>query len=516
MREALSALDGARFDVVIIGGGISGASTAQHLAAAGYSVLLVEKGDFASAATSRSSRLLHSGLRYLAPPRSPWEYLWHPGQLWTAIKTVKRAMETRAQFVATAPERVRTMTIDYPVYRDSGFKGWQFDLGARLLDAFNPSDLSINYRRMTPAEALARPLVRCLRDTDRLASVVSFDEYRFHWPERIAIDALLDAERMGAVVRNYTKATKVARDEGAGWRVAIEDVRREGERATVEGRILLNMTGVWMDGINRAASTATPQRKIVAVKGVHILIKLPREFEGHGLAGMNSEKEHMFCLPWGDHHYIGPTETVYQGDIEDVRPLEEDIAILLHEMDFMLPGLGLTRKDVLFAWAGARPITYDPERAKGRRLPFSVLQSLDGDGLPDAMTITWATIMFHRAVAGDVVKAVGKRAKPSKAPQPISYAARLHPENQNSPPLHEAHTEVKVSDLRFAAEREHAEHLVDILYRRTGLGWAVPIPPETAERAARSVADILGWDEARIAEEVARFRDYVARYHLSG
>jgi glycerol-3-phosphate dehydrogenase len=293
-------------------------------------------------------------------------------------------------------------------------------------------------------------------------------------------------------------------------------MRPGGARARVEGKILLNMTGVWMDGINRQASSATPARKIVAVKGVHILVELPQEFRGHGIAGMNSENEHMFCLPWNNNHYIGPTETVYEGDIEDVRPLEEDIAIILHEMGHMLPGLNLKRSDVLFAWAGARPITYDPKRAKGRRMPFSVLQSLDRDGLKDAMTITWATIMFHRAVAKDVVTAVGKRAMPSQTPQPISYAARLYPENQNSPPLHEAETDIKIADLRHAAEREHAEHLVDILFRRTGLGWAAPIPPDAVLRAARSVADILGWTDSRVTEEVARYRAYVERYHLQG
>ena len=159
-------------------------------------------------------------------------------------------------------------------------------------------------------------------------------------------------------------------------------------------------------------------------------------------------------------------------------------------------------------------ITYDPARAKGRRMPFSVLHELDRDGLPDAMTITWATIMFHRAAAKDVVSAVGKRAAPSHAPQPVSYAARLYPENQNSPPLHVAHTDIKIADLRHAAEREHAEHLVDILFRRTGIGWATPIPSDAVERAARSVADILGWNESRVAEEIARYRAYVERYHL--
>lgn len=110
MREPLSALAGRRFDVAVIGAGANGASAAQHLAAAGYSVLLVDKGDFASGSSSRSSRLLHCGLRYLAPGKSLWEFVAHPGRFATACRMASAAMDCRAQLVRTTPERTRAMT----------------------------------------------------------------------------------------------------------------------------------------------------------------------------------------------------------------------------------------------------------------------------------------------------------------------------------------------------------------------------------------------------------------------
>ena len=279
--------------------------------------------------------------------------------------------------------------------------------------------------------------------------------------------------------------------------------------------MLLNLAGVWVDEVNRkAAPTSPPSRKIVVVKGAHIAVRLPDECRGFGIAGLNTEGEHIFCLPWGDLHYIGPTETVYEGDLEDVRPDEADIAFLLEEVNHMMPALDLKRDDVELAWAGARPITYDPERAKGRRMPFSVLHDLGREGMGDALAVTWAAIMFHRPTARKLVKRVRAALRPSGPPVPVSYAVEGFPENTNAPPLIADCPDITTATLRHVAEREHPAHLTDILFRRTGLGWRTQVPEEAARRAAESVADILGWDEARVAREVEGYLAHVRAQHL--
>ena len=517
-RPDLAALDGASFDVPIVGGGISGCSAAQHLAAAGYRVLLVEKGDFASAASGRSSRLLHCGLRYLAPARGPAEFLVRPDRLWTALSMAVRSLRTRQEFLAATPERLLTLDMAIPVYRGAAYPGWQVDLGAALLGALNLGGPPLRYRRQRPEAAAAEhPLVARLRAPETLASVFSFRDYQFHWPERLCIDAALEAERHGAALRNYAEATALARLPDGGWRATVEDRLGPGAPATVEARMLLNLTGVWVDGLNRmAAPTAPPKRKIVAVKGAHIAVKLPEECRGFGIAGLNREGEHIFCLPWGELHYIGPTKTVYEGDLEDVRPDEEDIAFLLDEVNHMMPDLALGRADVALAWAGARPITYDPKREKGRRMPFSVLHDLGREGMVDALTVTWAAIMFHRPTARALVKRVREALPPSRPPAPVSYAAPAFPENTNALPLVPECPDITIATLRHVAETEHPAHLVDILFRRTGLGWRTRVPDEGVRRAAEAVADILGWNEARVGEEVERYRTHVRVQHLQG
>jgi glycerol-3-phosphate dehydrogenase len=515
MRKPLRDFDGGQYDVIAIGGGISGASSAQHLAAAGYRVLLVDKDDFASAATSRSGRLLHCGLRYLAPTYSLLDFIRNPKQFATALGAAHRSIQSSAEFLATTPEHAREMRLIFAITKDMPYKGWHVRLGARLLEALCLGRQKLDCRTYTAAEAEAQlPFIKWLSARDHIASVVTFRDHQFYWPERICLDAALDCERLGGVIRNYTKATGLERQADGSWQVDLQDMLTPQETARVTAPVILNMAGPWIDNVNGAVrGKRETARKVVAIKGVHILVKLPPECRGHGIMGTNRHKEAITCMPWGDLHYVGPTETVYDGDLDDVRPLEEDITFLLDEINHLMPGIALKRQDVLQSWAGIRPISYDPTLPKGRRMPFSVFQDLGADGLQNILTVTWAAIMFHRSAARQVVAAVKSRLKPSRAEQTPSYAARRFPENQNSPPVVLHNPDVKLADLRHSAAHEHPAGLVDLLYRRTSLGWTGSIPAEAVEMAARAVAGPLGWNKERQEKEIAAFHAYVEAYH---
>jgi glycerol-3-phosphate dehydrogenase len=515
MRQPLPDLDGQEFDVAIIGAGVNGASAAQNLAAAGYSVLLVDKGDFGSGSSSRSSRLLHCGLRYLAPGSSLWEFVRHPSRLAVALRMAKQAMESRNQFVTTTPERACAMKFCFPIYKNGPYKTWQVDLAFRVLETLGPKGVPLDYRRLDPGAVRGTPLLQELRDQDRLASVAMFREYQFNWPERVCIDAILDAERMGAVVRNYTAATRLDRAGGSAWRITLVDALAPGVTASISAKLVLNMAGIWIDQVNAQTSgAARPKRKITGTKGVHIMIRLPPECQDYGIATLNRLNEGFYCVPWHGMHYFGPTETLYEGDLEDIRPLDEDIEFLLAEANHLLPALKLTRDDVMFAWAGVRPLTYDkallPQGKRAREL-----HDLGSEGLPEMFALTAGPIMTHRSAGVEIARTVQGRLKPSRPAQGLSDAARRYPDNQNSPPLLDDDTSIKLSDLRFAAEHEHATGLVDLLFRRTGAGWSATMAAHAAERAAAAVAEPLGWDAARVEQEVRNYRDYLARNHLA-
>ena len=509
MRAPLAELEGRRFDIAVIGAGANGASAAQHLAGAGYSVLLVDKGDYCSGSSSRSSRLLHCGLRYLAPGGSLWDFALHPSRLKTALTMAREAMLCRRQLVQTAPERVLPLTFHFPIWRDGVYRAWQVDLALRILASLAPRDVPLDHRRLSPAEARRTPLVNALRDMDKLDGVAAFREYQFEWPERICMDAVLDAERLGATVRNYTAATRLAR-EGDAWRIGLSDAIDGSATAEVTAAVVLNMAGIWIDRVNRTAGESAG-RKITGTKGVHIMVQLPPECAGNGVATLNRLQEGLYCIPWRGMHYFGPTETLYEGDPDDIHPTEEEIRWLVGEANHLLPSLNLKRSDVIFAWAGVRPLTYDPALPKGKR--SRDVHDLSREGLPNVFALTAGPIMTHRSAGAAMVEAVRGKIAPNGPEQPVSYAARRFPENQNSPPLLDDYTAIKLSDLRHAAEHEDVTNLVDLLFRRVGAGWTESMAADASRKAAETVADILGWDEGRVAAEVAAYRDHLRQQH---
>lgn len=163
MRIPLSDLAGKSFDVIVVGGGAAGASTAQSLAASGYETLLVDKGDFASGTSSRSSRLLYCGLAYLSPDHALWRFLYQPKDLFQRLRMARLAMKCRSQLVKTIPERLTRRTLLFPVMRGSPYPAWKVDLAYRTLGLLGTPGTPLNYRRLQAAEAAQQfGLVRLL------------------------------------------------------------------------------------------------------------------------------------------------------------------------------------------------------------------------------------------------------------------------------------------------------------------------------------------------------------------
>lgn len=509
MARTLSDLDGRSFDVVVVGAGAVGASAAQNLAARGYDVLLAEKGDFASGTTSRSSRLLYCGVAHLSPDYPVWKFALHPRDLVRRLWMARLAMTSRAQLVSTMPERLRPYTFFFPVYENGRYPGWKVDLGFRALGVLGGGKVSLNYRRIPVEEAARRyGMVRLLAAREDLRSVAAYTEYQYDWAERICIDTVLDAERLGAEVRNYARVKRLAPRPGPSWEVEIEDPDEPGQRARVTGRMLVNTAGPWVDRVN--AAIGRPSRKhLVGIKGINVVVKLPPECEGYGLETISSIGQPYYCMPWGKYHFFGPTETVFEGDPDDVRVEPAEIDYILGEANRLFPTLSLGRSDVVYSWAGVRPRT-SSEDAEG--VKALTIHDLASEGMPNAIALTGAPIMIHRHAGSQIADRVGQSVTPRRRPQSLSHAARLFPEDAGSAPLDNEHPEIRVADLRHAAAHEHVRSLVDLLFRRTPLGWTASMGLGPARRAAESVADILGWDGQRVDLEVARYRDFVAKH----
>jgi glycerol-3-phosphate dehydrogenase len=496
------------FVVCVIGAGANGASSAQQLAAAGYKVLLVDKGDYGSGSSSRSSRLQHCGLRYLAPGTSIFEFLRHPSRLRIALRMAKLSMEARREMVISTPERVREMNFYFPIWKESTYRPWQVRIGLKLLASMVPGDVPLNQRLLSPAAASRIPLVSGLRDWDRLQGVGVFSEYQLDWGERLCVDAALDAERMGAAVRNYTAATRMTRSKG-GWDIELTDVP-SGATVTIHTTLVLNMAGIWIDQVNSNSGESRP-RKVFGTKGCHIVVQLPPECANNGIVTHSRHNEPFYCIPWRGLHYFGPTETAYEGDLDNIRADDQEIDFLLAEANHLLPGLALTRASVLSSWAGVRPLSFDPDFPMGKR--SRDIHDLSDSGMPGVYAMTAGPLMAYRSGGAAMVDVVQRQLKPSRAEQPISYTTRKFSADRNSPPIVTDWSDAKLADLVSAARDEHATNLIDLMFGRVGVGWTKTMGYHAADTVAQAVAEIFGWNPARARQEAEAYRTYLTRIH---
>lgn len=498
MRAALSELDGCSFDVLIIGGGVVGASCAQHIASGGRTTLLVDKGDFGSGTSSRSSRLLYSGLAYFSPDYELWRFAYRPKDLLQRVRMAKLSMECRTELASTMPERVSRHTFFFPVFEDGEYPGWKVDLGYRALGLFGSSKVPLSYRRLPADEAARQFGMVGLMDRKRLTSVGVFDEYQYQWAERICLDTMLDAERCGATIRNYTTATRLDPLPGGGWRVTLEDTTSPGSIAIVEAATLVNTAGPWADRLLRNTSGPVPQKKhLVGIKGVNLVVKLPDSCRGTGFEMISSIGQPFYCMPWGDHHFFGPTETIFEDEPGSVRVLPEEAEFIIAEANRSLPSLNLTTKDIVYRWAGVRPRTTS-ETASG--VKSLTIHDMAAEGMPGALTVTGCPIMTHRHAGRTIAARVAQMSKASGAATPLSYAASKAPGDDA----------LSAERLSHAASHEHVETLVDLLFRRVPVGWRPDMGLGDARLAAETVASVLGWDEARIGHEVEAYRRFIA------
>ena len=498
-RLAVSDLEGRHFDVIIVGGGINGAAGAQQLAARGRSVLLVDKGDFGSGSSSRSSRLLHCGLRYLAPGRSPWEFVTKPSRLTTGMKMARMAVESRDDFITTTPTRVQLAKLYFPIFKGGTYSGWQVDVAFKALEHFNRGKTPLNYRRIKGCDAGSIPLVNKLGDLDLLESVACYDEYQISWPERVTVEIAIDARRMGATTLNYTKAELLERNS-TGWQIRLQDMAGVGE-ANVTATCVVNAAGIWIDQVfGEHRSGKSP--KILGTKGSHIVVRLSAECREVGVATINRNGEPFYCLPWGEYHYFGPTELVYKDSLDDIRTAEVDRDWLLGEANHLFPTFNLTARDVIYTWSGVRPLTWDADLPGGSR--SRVLHDLSDDGLQGVFTITGGPLMTHRSAGIEIADAVSSQlAGPAKAPSAPHFASAfpILPPNEVFAAL--AGEVPAPKWLKTMTEEEMIVHLSDALLRRSGLPWFRKLEDADIERIGKNIGNMLEWNESQITKEVA-------------
>lgn len=463
MQRDLRTLEQRSFDVLVIGGGINGAGVARDAAMRGLSVALVEKGDFASGTSSRSSKLVHGGIRYLEQ---------------RDFRLVRQASRERRVLRRIAPKLVRPLPFLIPVYAGDRYGLMAVRLATWLYDALALFRNTHNHRILSARQALA--LEPSMRAAGLRGAAIYYDAQMDD--ARLCLANVISARRHGAVVANYVQVTELPKPEGQVRGAAVRDVLT-GKRFEVAARHVVNTTGPWLDQVASMNGRHPPLVRMT--KGTHIFV--PRLTRHFAITIPASDERVIFVIPWGNMSLVGTTDTDFDGDPDQVHPTTEEIEYLLREVHRIIPGHQLTSESVVSAYAGVRSLVREegvPEGAVSRE--HRIHESPSG-----LLSLAGGKYTTYRDVARQIVDRL------SNAP------CRTHLEALPDPPVFAA--DQLEQQVAYAIDDEMAIHLEDVLRRRTQLAFGPGRGLAMAEPVSRTMARLLGWDEDSRREEIAGF-----------
>jgi glycerol-3-phosphate dehydrogenase len=377
-----------QYDVIVVGGGIHGAGVLQAAAAAGYSALLIEKGALASGTSSRSSKLIHGGLRYL-----------ESGQ----FGLVRESLRERAVHLRIAADLVELKPFFIPVYRETRRRPWQLKLGLWMYALLGGFDASTRFGAVPKA---AWPLLDGL-ETKGLDAVIRYHDAQTD--DALLTRAVVDSARSlgGELVMPATFVGATLKDEGV-------DVEYEAgaERTRLGARVLVNAAGPWAVEVARAIRPAVSIPDVDLVQGTHIVLPM-RVTQGIYYVESPTDGRAIFVMPWHDATLIGTTETPYRGEPDQVKPLPEEEDYLLAVAHHYFPAArAMTRANILRRFAGLRVLPAASQKAFDRSR--ETIFTTDRDPCPRVLGIYGGKLTGWRAAAARVLE----RIRPSLGGRP--------------------------------------------------------------------------------------------------
>ncbi|MGZ8766664.1 MAG: FAD-dependent oxidoreductase [Acidimicrobiia bacterium] len=510
--DTLARLGAEPFDVVVIGGGITGAGVALDAASRGLRTALVERDDFASGTSSKSSKLVHGGLRYLQQKE---------------FRLVYENLSERQIILRNAPHLVRVLPFLIPVLsrdglinpkiaRALGWALWLYDLtgGARVGKL---------HKRLDKERALAHMPTM---PADKLAGAYLYYDAQAD-DARLTLTIARSAAEHGAVIANRAEVTGLRKD--ASGRVRGATIVADGNEIEVQARVVVNAAGVWADDV-RALDEGMHPHSIRPAKGVHITVpwgKVRNDIAA--IVPVPKDKRSIFVVPWGDFTYIGTTDTDYDGPIDDPQCTPDDITYLVDATNLVLRE-PISQDDIVGTWAGLRPLVKGGsvgEKTADLSRRHAVATSDSG-----VISITGGKLTTYRRMASDAVDAVAEsigRGGSSRTKRlPLLGAVGSAPPDEHlarrygslaADVLALIEADATLSELLvpglpyrkaeaiYAVRHEMATTLDDVLSRRTRARLlARDASAAAADDIARLLAPELGWDEAEIVRQVSAYR----------
>ena len=331
--QQINRLKAAHFDLLVIGGGIVGAGIARDAALRGLKAALVEQGDFASGTSSKTSKLIHGGLRYL-----------EHGQFGLVIESLRE----RHTLQTIAPSLVHPLNFMIPAFSGNKRPAWKIHAGLTLYDLLASHHNGFKYQMLSAQQAIGRePNLRAKGlNAAGLYQDCAMDD------SRLCLANILQAERFGAVCINYMKLITWLKQGGELAGGVVQDCL-SGQTVEVRARCVVNATGPWSDRIRQLSDSKAPKR-LAPTKGIHLIV--PRAAESALFVEAKHGHRMFFVLPWGDYSLVGTTESAVKGPLEELRASADEAGQLIEEVNRVLPNSQLTLEDVIATFAGARPL----------------------------------------------------------------------------------------------------------------------------------------------------------------
>jgi glycerol-3-phosphate dehydrogenase len=515
-----ASLDGQHFHVVVIGGGINGVAVARQCARSGKRVLLLEQNDFASGVTSRSTRIIHGGLRY-----------FESGEL----SLVRQSLRERQRLLRARPHLVHPLHFLLLLNEDSTRSAMKVRAGLWL------------YRRLAGAQAgkvaseMELERLEGALDAGRRWSFFNYEDAQCEFPERLVAEWLLEAAEAGATIRNHTEALAVDVSHGRVHGVLLRD-QLTGRDQRVDAGWVINCTGPWADRVCQRSSIRTSKPLLGGVRGSHIV--LPR-FPGSPNAAVYTEAldgRPIFVVPWNDQVLVGTTEVADSGDPGKTAPSAGEIQYLVRSLAQLFPKAKVTAQSVKYAFAGVRPLPYAPNDKPSAITRRHFLHDHAENGAQHMISLIGGKLTTATVVACECARKMGLNAPepglaigPGPALDPLLDDAVLEIARMAGVSEETArgmiewhgqraadiarmalvsaelrapicpHTSHVIAEVVEAYRREFAVTLADVLLRRVPVALGPCWSEFCSREAAVRIGAVLGWSEQTVGANLEAF-----------
>lgn len=520
MRRDFDSLAKEKFDLIVIGGGIMGSGIARDAALRGIKTLLLEKEDFACGTTSRSSRLIHGGLRYLRQME---------------FRLVRQDMKEREILLRIAPHLVHPLPFLIPVTRFSYRVALVFGMPLYDLLAFDSSLPSRRYLSQQETVELEPGL-----ELKGLRGSYLYYDCQASFPERLCLETVLSAADHGACVMNHAKVTDLVRRGNRVCGVQVQDALT-GEMYQIAGRLVVNATGHWVDCIG-ALLGKRKRPMIRRTKGIHLVT--PQISRHAVVCFAESDGRLLFVIPWQGYSLIGTTDTDYAGNLEAIYADRGDVDYLLTEVRRTFPSV--KADDIFYTSAGLRALADSKtRRASDVSRAHRVVDHGRHDGIGGFVSVLGGKITGYRAIAEEVVDLVCRKLElkvacstaevlfpgaPAVSQEEITQAAEesgldaatvnhladlygsrfsqvldlTYGDTRGKQPIC-AHCKDILAQAWHAVKEEIAVTVSDFMLRRSGVGLSWCQGLDAVEGVAREMGWLLGWSQEEQKQQIEAY-----------